>query len=112
MPNALDYTHLAYVDDLGDLDDCDRSCLSELHEVMSRCRRLTRVGISLPYKHFDMAEDEALVETSDSLNRILTIAPDIIAEYTVANYIQTVWRCEGYPCRHCVKVENGCQDHQ
>lgn len=79
--------------DIGDvppLSAQDRECLREVRDVLSRYGNLDRFGLNLIHKHFDISEDECLVETIDVESRTLTVRPMKMG--SVGHAIETQWR--------------------
>lgn len=112
MLKTLEYSTLSHVDQIGEFSDSDTACLRDLREVLARHRKLNRFGISLLHKHFDIADDEILVERCDSLNRVLTTTPVSKADYKAENLLQTSWRFDGLPGRQCVRDDKNVHDHR
>lgn len=63
------------ISEVPPLSDGDRECIRELRDVLERHGRLGRFGINLIHKHFEVGDDEVLVETIDAENRVLTVRP-------------------------------------
>ncbi len=78
------------IEEVEPLSDTDARLLSELREVLLRHEALDRFGITLIHKHFDLADDEHLVEFTDLENRRLTLTP--VPKATVMSTIQTAWK--------------------
>lgn len=78
------------IGEVGALTDADRACFRELRDVLAKYNALERFGINLIHKHFDIAEDECLVETIDQARRTLTVQP--VKKQDIANAIETQWR--------------------
>jgi len=57
------------------LDSSDLPCLHELREVLERHGALERFGLNLLHDHFELDDDELLMEVSDPETRTLTIRP-------------------------------------
>ena len=66
--------------------------LDELRSVLVKHGYTYRFGISLLHRHFDLAHDEVLMETTDTEARISTLAVERHEEQS-ANSIDTMWRC-------------------
>src|SRR5712671_2883439 len=49
----------------------DDVCIAAMKQVLKEHGALDRFGIMLIHGHFDMAEDERLIETVDAVNRTL-----------------------------------------
>ena len=81
------------VNDINNMDHQlnreDAECLAELREVLSKYDRLERFGITLIHKHFELSEDETLLETIDERNRVLTIKP--VQKSSITSGVQTQW---------------------
>lgn len=95
------------------LDDADAACLAALRIVLEQYGKLNRFGINLLHKHFEIADDECLLETIDVENRTLMVRPVPRAEMPSA--VETQWNlasrnplqwCEVY----CQRLSNG--DHR
>ncbi len=85
------------------LSQQDKDCLREVRDVLSRFGCLDRLGVNLIHKHFDVADDELLVETIDVESRTLTVRAMKRAD--VPDSIETQWQltdgeavvvCHGY----------------
>ncbi|MFO3723167.1 hypothetical protein [Pseudomonas sp. HLMP] len=53
----------------------DAECFRELRDVLQKYDALDRFGISLIHRHFDISEDEEMMEYTDHENRILVVKP-------------------------------------
>lgn len=83
--------------DLSDIDpigEADRACLEEVRDALARHGRLDRFGLTLLHDHFQLEDDELLVETCDPETRTLTIAPEVITEPSGPEFrlVETNWR--------------------
>lgn len=76
--------------EVGKLNDADRACFRELRDVLAKYNALERFGINLIHKHFDIAEDECLVETIDHEQRTLIVRP--VKKHEIGNAVETQWR--------------------
>ena len=63
------------IDEVDPMNDTDAECLSEVRDVLSKHGMLKRFGVALLHKHFDLAEDEILLEKSDNDARTLVLKP-------------------------------------
>lgn len=86
-------SRLPDIDDVEPFDSDDQSCLDEIRNVLERHGRLERFGITLLHEHFEVADDEVLVETIDIENRTLTCRP--MKRSDVGESVQTMWRLDG-----------------
>ncbi len=78
------------VADVEPLGHGDADCLVELREVLSKHGKIDRLGVALLHSHFVLAEDELLVETSDSEARTLILQP--VKRSDVGDTVGTVWK--------------------
>ena len=83
------------LDDVEDLDGSDLVCFQEIAAVLQRHGKLDRFDLALRHGHFDVADDELLVETSDPISRTLSIEPYRSDSIPVgAGIRETVWSLE------------------
>jgi hypothetical protein len=80
------------IDDIDPFSEADRECLTEVRSVLEKHGSLQRFGLTLLHQHFELAEDEVLVEEIDVDNRILTSRPKRITE--CENAVETAWRLD------------------
>ena len=85
---------LKHIDDILPLNDNDNDCVEELKSVLKKHKALDRFGITLLHKHFEMEEDEILLEECDEENRTLILTP--VKQNSVKNKksIETNWRLD------------------
>jgi hypothetical protein len=90
------------------LNEKNAPVMAELYEVLKRHGALGRFGVTLLHQHFDIAEDEVLLERTDPVSRRQVIEPVKINTLDGKNPIQTSWRLDtGMPSMYCVCVEVG-----
>ena len=82
------------IDEVAALSDADRPCLAEIRDVLIKHDALRRFGVSLLHEHFEVADDEILVETIDVETRTLTSRPEKIAELGGYHSVETSWRLD------------------
>jgi hypothetical protein len=70
----------------------DQACMDEIREVLKRHGALQRFGLTLLHQHFDMSDEEVLIESVDTENRILTMQPSTADP--VGRAIETSWRLD------------------
>jgi len=87
------WNHLADIHDVKPLDERDNACLDAIREVLERFGCLDRFGVNLLHKHFEMADDEVLVEEVDGASRKLVTQPVKISllQSEMASAYQTQW---------------------
>jgi hypothetical protein len=77
------------IDDVQPINDRDLTCLAAVRDVLEEYGMRERFGVALLHKHFDMAEDEILVEYTDKEDRVLTIKP--VKKDEAGSVIETIW---------------------
>lgn len=84
--------------DLGGLQDVhplskeDDAFLADLTEVLKKHGNLNRFGLTLLHRHFEVAEDEMVVEHSDSVARTLSCSVMKRADIPTYGVETTQWR--------------------
>jgi hypothetical protein len=73
--NALQWSSLEYIDNVRPLDDSDATCLEEIRLVLAKYGNLNRLGIALLHSHFQLADDEMMLETTDVKQREHWVRP-------------------------------------
>lgn len=91
------YAALQDIDVVDPFDEDDRETLALIREVLRKRNAIDRFGITLLHDHFDVNDDEILIETCDHETRTLTIKPYRNEELKEADidedgYVQTNWR--------------------
>jgi hypothetical protein len=76
------------------LTSADEPLLSDLREVLTRHNALSRFGITLLHQHFDLSEDEVMVESTDVSARTHTVAPKSRMAFASIPHIETSWRLD------------------
>jgi hypothetical protein len=77
------------ISETSPLSETDKQCFKEIRDVLSKFGCLDRFGINLIHKHFEIAEDEALLETIDVEGRTLTVRP--VKKTELQNSVETQW---------------------
>jgi hypothetical protein len=95
MSEAL--SPLPLVEDAVPLDPRDEALVAEVREVLERHGALGRFGLALLHRHFVLADDEILVESTDVERRVQRIEPLKSHDPVIANSIETAWRLDGPP---------------
>lgn len=92
---------LKHIDEIQSISPDDHACLEEIREVLAKYGLLSKFGVTLLHKHFDLEDNEILLETCDNLNRTLTARPVKIIGNTSPNLVETVWRFDGITGKSC-----------
>lgn len=99
--HPVTWNDLPDIQDVPRLDDDDHACLKELGDVLRRHGKTRRFGAALLHNHFQLADDELLVEHCDFPSRTLTVAPESRDQVIRDNYLPTVWRFDGALAQAC-----------
>jgi len=85
---------LPVIDEVVPWSPLDQALFDELREVLKRHGAASRFGIALLHRHFDVADDEMLIETCDTATRTLTSRPRNRKELDGENVVETSWRLD------------------
>jgi hypothetical protein len=88
------YQDLQDIDEVEPLSESDSDCIEELRKVLEKHGRLKRFGITLLHKHFDVANNEVLVESCNSRTRTLTMQPVTKSDDSIRRSVETSWRLD------------------
>jgi len=80
------------ISEVEPLTDDDKELFSEVRDVLKKYKALDKFGLSLIHKHFDIAENECMLECTDIETRTLVIKPIKVSEMDVENTTITQWR--------------------
>lgn len=91
LPRPVQWAGLGLrdIDEVEPVNESDYDCLREVRDVLKRHGKQERFGVALLHKHFDMADDELLIEYSDPAARVLTIKP--VKQTAAGKTIETIW---------------------
>lgn len=84
---SLLWGEINHIDNVRPIDDEDLPCLNEIFEILKKHNCIDRFGVALLHKHFDLQEDEVLLETTDVAGREQWIRP-IKESYLKENRIE------------------------
>lgn len=70
----------------------DAACFAEVRDVLSKFGLLEKYGMSLIHRHFDIEEDECLVEKVDADARTLSVQPMKKRDLQPNSTTVTMWR--------------------
>lgn len=73
--NAMQWSRLDNIDNVRPIDAGDAPCLNEIRDVLAKHDCLRRFGVSLLHSHFELADDEMLLETTDVAKREHWVRP-------------------------------------
>jgi hypothetical protein len=87
---TVQWTSLPDVDRVEPISDRDFKVLAEVGRVLAKHGYTRRFGICLLHKHFDLADGEVLLETTDTEARVSTLAVE--RQDAPSMGIETMWR--------------------
>jgi hypothetical protein len=61
----MQWSTLNHIGDVEPIGDNDAACLEDIRLVLAKHGRLSRFGVTLLHSHFEMGDDEVLMETTD-----------------------------------------------
>lgn len=62
---SMQWNTLKHIADVRPIDEGDAACLEDIRLVLAKHKCLERFGVSLLHSHFDLEDDEILLETTD-----------------------------------------------
>jgi len=87
--SPMQWVDLDKLKDVEPLNDADLKCMAEVREVLKKHGKRERFGVALLHKHFDMADNEVLLEYSDHQARELNIKA--VKKVEAENTVPTIW---------------------
>ncbi len=91
-PAVENLSRLPDIDEVISFGPDDEACFDEIRAVLEKHHALHRFGIILLHQHFDIADNEVLVENIDRENRILTSRPAKVESTRSA--VEASWRLD------------------
>ncbi len=96
--SPIQWNTLHDIDDVKPIDDADAPCLEEIRQVLKKYNNLGRFGVALLHSHFELADDELMMETTDIAKREHWVRPvkkslltehGVTAQTTIMNFDET-----------------------
>ena len=91
IPLAFAFRELKYIHETLPRQDSDDACFQEIKEILKRHGLEHRYGLTLLHKHFELSDDEILVEHTDPEKRMLTSVPMKVTEVPASNLMEVTW---------------------
>ncbi len=96
----LQWLTLQDINDVRPIDGSDAACLLEIRDVLEKYGSLDRFGVSMLHSHFEVADDEMMLETTNVANREHWVRPvkkaDLVARGLQAQTTILRFDKEGY----------------
>lgn len=95
--SPMQWSALPDIADVPALTVSDHDCLEDIRKVLIYHNALSRFGVHLAHKHFEVAEDEVLVEYTDVDARTLNcrVEKRTSEVHDSTNRIETMWSFSG-----------------
>jgi len=112
----LMHNNLKDIDAIEKLNETDLKCINDIKNILKRHNKEDKFGVLLLHKHFDISEDEIMLESIDVKNRILITKPQKISTLKQNSFIQTVWSFSNNPslnknCESCCPRDTSGKHH-
>jgi len=88
---TIQHSKLPDINSVEPISDKDYQVLEEVKSVLVKHNYTNRFGLVLLHKHFDIAEDEILMETTDEYERISTVKA-VKSTGNESDTIETMWK--------------------
>jgi hypothetical protein len=72
---SMQWADLQHIADVTPINESDSDCLEEIRLVLIKHKALDRFGVALLHNHFEVAEDEMMLETTDAERREHLVRP-------------------------------------
>jgi hypothetical protein len=91
VPLAFAVNRLTALDEAARRLNSEAALFREIRELLRRYGAEKKYGLTLLHKHFDLADNEVLMEYADVGNRTLITRPTPRSEVSAVNAVETVW---------------------
>ena len=89
---AIQHSKLHDIEEVEPISDKDYEVLEEIRNILAKHEYTDRFGITLLHKHFDIADDEILMETTDEKARTSIVKAQKADGSEKVNSIETMWK--------------------
>jgi hypothetical protein len=89
---AMQWKPIIDIADTEGFGSQDAACFAEIRDVLSKYGLLDKYGMSLIHRHFEIDDDECLLEKIDVDTRTLCVAPVKKSELTPGTTTTTMWK--------------------
>lgn len=105
---AVRLSKWVHADEMEPFGEKDKPVIEAVQEVLERLNATERFGLALLHSHFEIADDEVLVESCDVQSRTLSVRPmkhqDLPDQCCL---VLTLWAFDG---AHCIEHYPTCKD--
>ena len=100
---VMQWSRTKDLEETAPLDQSDLDCMRAIRAVLAEHGKLDRFALHLTHKHFDLAEDEVLVEYSNAETRKQFFKVEKVDSEIASQSIPTTWTLERMePTARCV----------
>jgi hypothetical protein len=99
---ALKWATFSPIEDVRPASGDDKEIFDEIRAVLERHGALDRFGVSLLHRHFDLQENECLLESTDVETRRQVIEVVDVSMLDEGRVIETQWAFDGRGTVGCV----------
>jgi hypothetical protein len=89
---TIQHSKLYDIEEVEPISDKDYAVLEEVRAVIEKHNYTDRFGLVLLHKHFNVADDEILMETTDEETRTSIVKAQKADGSEKVNTIQTMWK--------------------
>ena len=89
---TVQHSRLHDIDDIEPINQTDYDVLEEVRDVLKKHNYTDRFGVVLLHKHFDIADDEILMEVTDEEARTSIVTAQKSNGSEKINSIETIWK--------------------
>jgi len=104
---AKNWNDLSNLMDVANLSQTDNDCLNEIQSILNKYDLTQKFGVALLHKHFEIAEDEMLIERTYLKDKRLETKPEKLGDSNPEDFITTMWRFDKeqrYGCSVCSRL--------
>lgn len=87
----MQWEHIPDISEMSILET-DAQCFREIRDVLKKYDALDRFGLTLIHSHFEIGEDELMMELTDAANRTHTVKPIPMTEIDEKELTITHWK--------------------
>jgi hypothetical protein len=88
----MQWSEIPDINQITEFSPEDEQCFREIRDVLKKYNALDRFGLTLIHSHFDLAEDEVMLETTDVEARAQFVRPVKKAALENEHYSITNWK--------------------
>lgn len=96
--SPVQWAALKHIDIVDPINEQDAECLIEIRDVLKKHGKLNRLGVALLHSHFDLEDDEIMLESTEDEDTRTLITKAVKKSETDGVNVGTIWMLkEGDP---------------